>query len=522
MSVATEGHGRGRRVLPRVNRVVLAILAAATAIFAIVGAIRLRQVTTPPPPAAIGHVSAAGQQVIDGFGASGAWWSGPVYGMPVATRQDVGKLLFSSSGLELSQFRYNIGGGGVGVRTPWKVAPTFLTASGSYNFGADPAGLYFLKMASSYHVRDLIGFVNSAPAVFTSNHQSCGGTLIRSDIAAYAKYVTNVVVGIRRHFGVKLNYVSPMNEPDGAMSPCVQEGMRVPVGERAAVVVDLGRDLAGRAPWAKEIADESSQVAFQLMPELPRWVHRDGAGQYIAYVAHHTYDYPGPRVLSAMHALLKRLGLRSWMTEICCYNGARFGYQYDPTMVSGMWLAKSIYNDLVYGGDSAFQWWTALSPNLGCEPASDKGCAERANILGRNDGLVYYDINYHQDGDTTLYTTKRYYVMGNYSRFVPPGSVLHRVTGLPPGLEALAALKKGRWSLVLIDDRAPNSPQFRVAIALPGHPGGLRLEASAVTSQSASWARVKDVAVSHGGVVSFPTSGQDVISLELGAAGASA
>ncbi len=522
MSEVTEWHGGGRRFLPRVNRVVLAILAAATSMLLIVGAVRLRQVTTPPPPAATGRVSAEGQQVIDGFGASGAWWSGPVYGMPLATRQDVGKLLFSKAGLDLSQFRYNIGGGGVGVHTPWKAAPTFLTSSGSYDFGADPAGIYFLKLAASYHVRDLIGFVNSAPAVFTSNHRSCGGTLIRSDIAAYANYLTTVVLGIRQHFGVKLNYVSPMNEPDGAMAPCVQEGMRVPVGERAAVVVSLGRDLAARAPWAKEIADESSQVAFQLMPELPRWVHRDGAIHYLAYVAHHTYDYPGPKVLSAMHALLKRLGLHSWMTEICCYNGARFGYQYDPTMVSGMWLAKSIYNDLVYGGDSAFQWWTALSPNLGCEPASDQGCAKRANILGRNDGLVYYDLNYRQDGDTNLYTTKRYYVMGNYSRFIAPGSVLHRITGLPPGLEGLAALKQGRWSLVLIDDRSPNSPRFRVAITLPGHPRKLRLEGSAVTSQSASWAKVKDVAVSDSGVVSFPTSGQDVISLELGPPGVSA
>ncbi len=518
MNEQANEDSRRRRFLPRVNRVVLAILAATTLVFATVAGIRLRQVTAPPPPAATGQVEAAAQQVIDGFGASGAWWSQPVYGMPLATRQEVGRMLFSGSGLALSQFRYNIGGGGVGVTTPWKRAPTFLTPSGSYNFNADPAGIYFLKMAASYHVRDLIGFVNSAPTVFTTNHKSCGGGLIRSDVAAYAGYLVNVLKGIRQHFGVTLNYVSPMNEPDGAMGACIQEGMRVPVRERAEVVATLGRDLASQAPWVKVIADESSVIAFQLIPELPRWVHLDGAIHYIAFVAHHGYDYPGPRVLTAMHGLLKRLGLRSWMTEICCYNGARFGYQYDPTMVSGMWLAKTIYNDLVYGGDSAFQWWTALSPNLGCEPASDAGCAQRPNILGRNDGLLYYDINYQQDGNTKLYTTRRYYVMGNYSRFIPPGAVLHRVSGLPPGMEAIATYKQGRWSLVLIDDRSANAPTVRVAIGLPGHPGPLRLEASAVTSQRYSWAKVSDVAVSRRGVVSFPTAGQEVVSLELGPA----
>ena len=499
----------------RLSRRLLVVFAVSAIIFASLAVVRIEQLSRPQVAIANGMVNPLPEQTIEGFGASGAWWSGPVFAMSRATRSAVGRLLFSDSGLQLSQFRYNIGGGGLGVTTSWKAPPTFLEPNGIYNFNADPAGIYFLKMAKSYGVKDLVGFVNSAPGQFTSNGLNCGGTLIQQDIPAYSQYLVDVVLGVRREFGIELKYISPMNEPDGSMAPCKQEGMHVPVLERSRLVATLGADLAIQAPWCHIIADESSVVANQLLPELPRWINRLGAKSYVAAIAHHTYDYPGPRVLSAMKKLMQRLHMPSWSTEICCFNGTRFGYQYDPTMTSGMWLAKSIFNDLVYGGDSAFDWWTAVSPNLGCEPAQDLGCAARANILGRNDGLMYYDINYPFDKNMNLYMTKRYYVMGNYSRFIDPGSSLHDVSGLPTGTMALAAEKLGSWSLVFIDDREANSPRTQIAIQLPTHVRILRVVASAQTSAASSWSRVNGIETSRNGIVSFYSSGQDVISVQV-------
>ncbi len=505
----------GNAPIRSLYRPLLVVFVLVALIFATQVVIRVEQVTRPKTTVANAKVDVAPLQSIDGFGASGAWWSQPVYGMSASAKAKVGKLLFSGSGLELSQFRYNIGGGGVGVTTWWKSPPTFLQPNGSYNFADDPGGVYFLKMAKSYGVADLVGFANSAPVEFTSNGLNCGGTLLRNEIPAYANYLTKVVLGIWKTFGIKLNYISPMNEPDGSMSACKQEGMRVPVLERAPLVVALGKDLAMRAPWCHIIADESSVVAFQLIPELPRWITRLDAKKYVAVVAHHTYDYPGPKVLTAMKLLLAHYHLPSWTTEICCFNGKTFGYQYDPTMRSGMWLAKSIFKDLVYGGDSAFDWWLAVSPSLGCEPALDSGCAERANILGRNDGLVYYDINYPSDHNMNLYLTKRYFVLGNYSRFIPPGSILHSVSGLPSGVMALATEKQGAWSLVVINDRARGSAKIRISIQLPTQVPIMRLVSSALTSASASWARVEGVGISRNGIVSFSSEGQQVASLEV-------
>jgi hypothetical protein len=313
---------------------------------------------------------------------------------------------------------------------------------------------------------------------------------------------------MKSDLGVTVNYLSPMNEPDSSMAPCKQEGMRVPIFLRARVVSALGQALASRAPWVKIIADETSQVAPQLLPEINLWVNRDNAKKYIAFYAHHTYDYPNAKTLSAMAETFRDLKLHSWMTEICCFNGSRFGYQYDPTMVQGMWLAKTIFNDFFYGRDSAFQWWTAISPNLGCEPTLDPQCPYQANLLGRNDGLIYYDSNYQLNGNQNLYLTKRYYVLGNYSKFFQVGSILHPVTGLPSGVEALATEKDGSFAIVITDDRPPSSPPIHLSILVPSKLQFFKVTRDLLTNATTNWGKVPGVTTDHNIIqlISYPQS----------------
>ena len=131
--------------------------------------------------------------------------------------------------------------------------------------------------------------------------------------------------------------------------------------------------------------------------------------------------------------IAKQYGKPTWMTEACCYKGsgegaAGMGAQYDPTMKQGFWLANQIHDDLTVAGDSAWYWWTALSPKLGCAPDGD-ACAKSINTEGFNDGLLYYDDRYPDAGVDTIFTTKRYSVMGQFSRYVRPGAFRHDTTG---------------------------------------------------------------------------------------------
>src|SRR5439155_825588 len=257
------------------------------------------------------RVAAAPAQTIDGFGASGAWWPNDLVRFPPSVQKHVADMLFSPQGIALSGYRYNIGGGGVGVKTP---------ARAPKQMPADTAGLTFVRAANDARVPILTGFVNSAPPQFTTNGKSCGGSLKPGSEAAYAQYLATIV---------------------------------------------------------KRLANDELR---RLLPPVAQ-----------------------------------RFRTPTWMTEICCYKGSggvatSFGAQYDPTITQGLWLADQIYDDLTIAGDSAWYWWTALSPVIGCDPKADPSCVTRVNASGFNDGLLYYDEKFAADGITDIFPTKRFYV----------------------------------------------------------------------------------------------------------------
>src|SRR5262249_11225653 len=64
------------------------------------------------------QVDSAPAQRIDGFGAWGAWWPNDLVKLPRRVHRHVDEMLFSRRGIALSGYRYNIGGGGIGVNTP--------------------------------------------------------------------------------------------------------------------------------------------------------------------------------------------------------------------------------------------------------------------------------------------------------------------------------------------------------------------------------------------------------------------
>src|SRR5437016_9175144 len=167
-----------------------------------------------PADLTVVRVAAAPAQTIDGFGASGAWWPNDLVRFPLSVQKRVADMLFSPQGIALSGYRHNIGGGGVGVKTP---------ARAPKQVPADTAGLTFVRAANDARVPVLTGFVNSAPPQFTTNGKSCGGSLKPGSEAAYARYLASIVKRLAEDEHVTLKYVSPMNEPDNNFGDCGQE-----------------------------------------------------------------------------------------------------------------------------------------------------------------------------------------------------------------------------------------------------------------------------------------------------------
>jgi O-glycosyl hydrolase len=451
-------------------------------------------------------------QTVAGFGASGAWWVNDLAGFSAANQAKVASLLFTTAGLDLSQYRYNIGGGGVGVASGPRAAAGFLTGSGSYDWTKDATGQYFLKQAAADGVPDLIGFVNSAPEQYTSNNQSCAGTLVAADEPAYGTFVANVA----SHFasqGVRFNEISPMNEPDNSFSSCSQEGMAVPAAERAGAITAVGSALKSAGLSTTVIADESSQTT-QLLSEAPTWLADSAAASYVGAIAHHTYNFPTGTQLEQVGALGDVNNKAKWATEICCQvTGGGYGAQYDPTIAGGIQTANSIYNDLAYGDDSAFQFWTALSPVMGCDPATSSTCATSVNSTGYNDGLIYYNPNFASDGDQNLYISKRFYTLAQYSRFVRPGAVRYGLSGAPSGVQALAFWANNAWTIV-----ATNTNSSATALSLNLGSGTVTSQGTYRTSATENVAGVSAPTIS-GSTMSTALAAKSVTTFVLGSSG---
>ena len=471
----------------------------------------------PAEAASSTAIITAPAQTVAGFGASGAWWVNDLTNFSSSVQSQVAGLLFTTSGIDLSQYRYNIGGGGAGVSVAARAPETFLTSSGSYDWSNDPGGQYFLKAAASDGVPDLIGFVNSAPSEYTTNGENCAGEINTSDDAAYGTYIATIV----SHFaseGVTINQISPMNEPDDSFSGCGQEGMEVPASERAGVIDAVGSALSSDSLSTKVIADESSSTA-SLLSEAPTWLADSSAPGYTAAIAHHTYNNPSNSGLEQVGGLGDVNGKPVWASEICCQisGGGGYGAQYDPTMAGALTLTNYIYTDMSYADDTAFQWWTALSSEMGCDPDTSSTCATSVNTnsTGWNDGLLYYDPDYASDGNQTIYTTKRFYALGQYSKYVRPGAVRYGVSGSPSGVQTMAFWNSSsdQWTVV-----ATNTNTSATTLSLNLNSGTITSKSAVQTDSSESMASISAPSISSS-TISASLPAQSVTTYVLGSSG---
>jgi hypothetical protein len=500
MKAVSFGHGGRSR--PVLGAAVLAAVVLATTWWQLAPA---RAGATPRPAAGGNVVSAQVSshrgQVIAGFGVAGAWWPAPLSHFPAAAQAELERLVFSPTGLDVSQYRYLIGSGGVGIPLAehFRTAPSYLNADGTYNWDADPAGLQFLQMASQNHVPGLIVFANAAPAVLNPNGRSCGDILPASEVPAYAAFLTAVIGHLVTVDGIPVRYVSPINEPTTSQPTCPQEGMAVGPPQRAELIAALARDLAAAHLSVGIVADESV-TTVDLLKNVGKWLPQTRSE--VAVLSDHNYDFPTPAALSA----LNQLAMPHWATEICCHEPSGFGTGFDPTMGSGLWLSQTIYSDLAFGGYSAFDWWLAASPHIGCDPTKGASCLTARNRSGANDGLIYYDPNWSSDGNYSLYLTKRYWVMQAYSLYVRPGAVVHRVEGLPSTIDGISFVT-GDQVVTVLTNLSDHSDRLR----LDPPAGGWLPGASAVQTDPSESGQSLALSMPAGGkYLAVPLAGDSV------------
>ena len=381
-------------------------------------------------------------QTIHSFAASDAW-SVQFLGShwPAAQRSRAADLLFSTKdrpdgspeGIGLSAYRFEIGAGSARpgdssrITDRWRRATGFMRADGSYDWTQQAGQRAFMREAKARGVQTFIGFVNSPPVALTRNGRanSSGGdsaNLAPARYGDYARFLKDVVVELQRRDGIRLDYVSPFNEPQWDWTSG-QEGSPWRVSEMAAMTRTLSAELSRARVPAQISIGESGRMNYVYESgdkptrgrQLQAWF-RKGSPDYVGDVpnlvhaiATHSYHSTNPRdtlraVRTALHDSLVAVDptLQLWQSEYCVLETTPLirGRGRDSTIDAALYIAGIIHSDLVYAHASTWHWWIAVTP------------------YDYKDGLLYMD----RDTLTgTVRDSKMLWALGHYSRFVRPG-----------------------------------------------------------------------------------------------------
>lgn len=384
---------------------------------------------------------ATAYQTIEHFGASDAWSCQFVGNWPEAKKNAMADLLFSQDndangnpqGIGLSLWRFNIGAGSIeqgnasGIGDEWRRAESFLQPNGQYDWNRQKGQVWFANAAKQRNVGKLLIFPNSPPVGLTKNGKAFAdaGATSNLDFAkfdAYADYLATVAQGLNT-MGLKVNYISPMNEPQWDWSDGGQEGTPFYNNQIMPITKLLNQKIEDKGLAAKINIAEAGQINY-LYEESNRPGRASqvndffvtGSANYVGNLSHidnaiagHSYFTTSPfaNAVSQREQLAATVGkvpgLKYWMSEFCILgdnSGEINGNGRDLTITSALYLARTIYTDLAVAQSTAWHWWVAISP------------------YDYKDGLIYID---KQKQDGNFYQSKMLWSLGNYSRFIRPG-----------------------------------------------------------------------------------------------------
>lgn len=344
------------------------------------------------------------KQLMRHFGASAAWWAQAVGKWPEPVVDEMMDLLFDKkSGIGLDIIRYNIGGGkdGVIVNDQLRRVETLEVSPGVYDWRRDENSIKIIDKAVERGAEVLL-FFNSPPLRLTKSGATTGSgrasNLKEGMEQEYAEYVVGVSEYLKKEKGWPIKDISPINEPNNSWAPANgQEGCSYSPDQAYRVIkavhtelkrlgsdlkistVDTGEMMLGtNAGYIKTIfGDEELNKSLDHYAVHSYWSTRFDREDLKKYM---DKNFPGKEI---------------WMTE-----WTEMVHGKDLSMDAGRVLAQTVFEDIVFGGVSSWQYWIALSP------------------YDYKDGLIYIDM-VSRDYEAA----KKLWVLGNWSKFIQKDAV---------------------------------------------------------------------------------------------------
>lgn len=386
------------------------------------------------------------QQRIVNFAASDAWYSERVGSTwPDDQRNAIADLLFSQksddqgnpSGIGLSAWRFNIGGGSAEQGLPSRIGDPerrvegFLKDDGTYDWSAQSGQRWFLQAAQDRGVEQLIGFVNSPPVQFTRNglgrktEKSPHTNLAPEHFADYAKFLADVALDFESK-GLSFDWISPVNEPQWDWSSSKQEGTPWTNEEISRVVHEIDRQFQSRDVSAKlllpecaeldyaygKIREPSGNQIYELFNsesqhsiiELPTVEPIFASHGYFVNDSRMQMIEERRRTKEAIDALPEPVDY--WASEYCILSrGYRDEALNSPpsAMDCALFMAQVIHADLVLLDSSTWHFWTSMDPK------------QKADVN------VRYCLIALDQKNLSFKDSRLLWALGHWSRFVRPG-----------------------------------------------------------------------------------------------------
>jgi len=382
-------------------------------------------------------------QTIDNFGASDCWSTQFVGKWPTSKTNTMADWLFSMDttengqplGIGLSSWRFNIGAGSAsqgdnsGINDPWRRSECFLLSNGSYNWNRQSGQQRFLTAAKERGVEQFIGFSNSAPIYLTKNGKAYGDQADPENISVnklpeFADFLIEVVKGIKANTGIELTHISPVNESQWDWTSGSQEGSYMTNNTFRQLVEILDQRMTQTGGLNSKILvteagnftylyGEGNTLGNQIEYFFGVNSPVNNAPNLAKIVAGHSYHSttPDSKLINTREQVWNKAstidGLKVWSSEYCPLGNGDLqalgwsNWHKDLGMDVALYVARIIFHDLVYARASNWQWWLAISP------------------YDYPDGLIYVSKN---NTNGTFQDSKLMWALGNYSRFVRPGT----------------------------------------------------------------------------------------------------
>jgi glucuronoarabinoxylan endo-1,4-beta-xylanase len=252
----------------------------------------------------------------------------------------------------------------------------------------------------------------SPPGSMKSNGSTNnGGSLLAADYQAYANYLSSYVLGLKNSYGINLYALSIQNEPDytATWQSCIWTGQQFHDFLRNNLLPTFSKN----GVTAKIIMPEESGWKFDLATTtLDDSVTAAG----VSIIAGHNYDGAS----AAPYLLGQNQGKHLWETEVSSFEA------FDASMTNGLRWAQKINDWMTIANANAWHYWWLIDGN-----------SDNEALLGPSGQ-----------------TTKRLYVMGNYSKFVRPGYYRIGTSAIPVGGVSVSAYKDastGKFAIVTIN-----------------------------------------------------------------------